>query len=99
MALKELKQNADIVIKPADKGSAIVIMDRDDYVLEAERQLNVSKHYKEISEPQFPKNCEIFNRILETMRLKKVNLKKGIELSESKQKFKGTHLISTSKNP
>ena len=78
MALKELKQNADIVIKPADKGSAIVIMDRDDYVLEAERQLNVSKHYKEISEPQFPKTCEIFNHILKTMPLKKVNLEKGI---------------------
>ena len=54
-------------------------MDRDDYVLEAERQLNVSKHYKEISEPQFPKNCEIFNRILETMRLKKLISKKEFD--------------------
>ena len=84
MALKELKQNADIVIKPADKGSAIVIMDTDDYVLEAERQLNVSKHYKEISESQFPKNCEIFNRILETKRLKKLISKKEFDYYISK---------------
>ena len=69
-AIKELKSRTDLVIKKADKGSAIVVMDRDDYIFEAERQLNVNRHYRQINEPQFPKNCEIFNRILNEMRLK-----------------------------
>ncbi len=34
------------LIKPADKGNAIVIMDREQYVWEGERQLNISDHYK-----------------------------------------------------
>ena len=39
-------QRSDIVIKPADKGSAVVVMDRDHYVSEAERQLNDSTYYE-----------------------------------------------------
>jgi hypothetical protein len=38
-ALEELQQNTSIIIKPADKGSAIVILDREQYVQEALRQL------------------------------------------------------------
>ncbi|XP_053087907.1 uncharacterized protein LOC117596799 isoform X1 [Pangasianodon hypophthalmus] len=44
-ALKELQTNRDIIIKPADKGSAIVIMDKQQYLLEANRQLNNTNHY------------------------------------------------------
>lgn len=39
-ALKELAQNKTIVIKPADKGSVTVIMDRENYLHEGYRQLN-----------------------------------------------------------
>ena len=59
LALKELNNTSVLVIKKADKGSSIVVMDREDYIFEEERQLVVSKHYKKIDEPQFPKNCEI----------------------------------------
>lgn len=38
-ALQELRQNTAVVIKPADKGSTTVIMDRTDYVQEALRQI------------------------------------------------------------
>lgn len=44
-ALKKLKRNQDIVIKSADKGSKIVIMDKNQYLTEAKRQLNNSAHY------------------------------------------------------
>ena len=37
LALKELDSNPDIVIKPADKGGPIVILDRDAYINEAIR--------------------------------------------------------------
>ena len=69
-AIRQLKTNSNIIIKPADKGSAIVIMDREDYIYEANKQLNVKRHYKEIEEPLFQRNCETFNNILASMRLK-----------------------------
>jgi len=44
-AIKNLGRNPSIVIKPADKGSQIVIMDRVQYLLEADKHLNNTKHY------------------------------------------------------
>lgn len=47
-ALRELKTNPDIVIKPADKGSKVVIMDTFQYAYEAKRQLNNPAYYTPI---------------------------------------------------
>ena len=52
-AIKTLKQIKDIIFKPADKGAAIVVMDKTDYVGEAERQLANPVHYKRLEEPVF----------------------------------------------
>ena len=49
-ALSSLKNNSNIVIKKADKSNTIVIMDRDQYISEAERQL-LSKHYLQVEKP------------------------------------------------
>lgn len=49
IALAQLKRNRDIIIKPADKGSAIVILDKQQYILEAHRQLDNHEHYAQIS--------------------------------------------------
>ena len=46
--IKQLQHNQNIIIKPADKGSKIVIMDSQQYILEANRQLNNPKYYKKI---------------------------------------------------
>ena len=46
-ALAELKSATQIVIKPADKGSAVVIQNRDDYITEGLRQLSDSNFYTE----------------------------------------------------
>ena len=46
MALIALKNRTDIIIKPADKGSSVVVMDRDQYISEAERQLNDNTYYQ-----------------------------------------------------
>lgn len=48
-ALSRLKNNQDIIIKPADKGSKIVIMDKNQYLTEANRQLNNTKHYRPLA--------------------------------------------------
>ena len=71
-ALDLLRKNKDIVVKPADKGSAIVIMNRKDYILEADRQLAVARHYKSIPQPIFPDRCELLNDILRDMKSKKL---------------------------
>ena len=43
--MENLKNYDYIIIKQADKGSAVVILDRDKYVAEAMRQLNESEVY------------------------------------------------------
>ena len=45
-ALKQLRSNPFIVIKPADKGSSSVIMDKDNYISEGYRQLGNPSHSK-----------------------------------------------------
>ena len=47
-ALKNIRQNSDIIIKSADKGSATVIMDKQNYINEGYRQLDDNRYYKKI---------------------------------------------------
>lgn len=62
-ALRELATNKHIVIKPADKGSAVVILDREQYIFEANRQLVDRTYYKRLQQPIYlqtvPKVYEI----------------------------------------
>ena len=52
-ALFDLKNNKTIVIKGADKGSAVVSWDRDDYIQEAEKQLDDKEIYEKVNnDPQ-----------------------------------------------
>lgn len=48
LALKEFTLNQKIVIKPADKGSVVVIMDLEQYLWERHRQLKDNRYYKNI---------------------------------------------------
>ena len=66
-AITSLKNNSDIVIKPADKGGAIVIMDKESYVKEAYRQLNNNKYYQRISASTFDINRQHINRVINTL--------------------------------
>lgn len=77
-ALRNLAKNRNIVIKPADKGSAIVIMDREQYIWEAERQLNNQEHYRKLQEPTYLKTVEDINKIIDTLLDKKyINTKQS----------------------
>ena len=43
-----MQNDRSVVIKPADKGSAVVVLDRTDHLKEAERQLSDEKTYEVI---------------------------------------------------
>ena len=53
--MKTPKQNKDIIIKLADKNAAIVVMNKTNYVGEAERQLANQVHHKRLEEPVYTK--------------------------------------------
>lgn len=45
LALKELSNYQDIIIRPADKGGAVAVLTKDKYIKEACHQLD-TKHYE-----------------------------------------------------
>ena len=47
-AVRSLADDRNIVIKRADKGSCVVIWDRNEYLLEAEKQLRDKKVYRDV---------------------------------------------------
>uniref|UniRef100_A0A3B4B7W6 Uncharacterized protein n=1 Tax=Periophthalmus magnuspinnatus TaxID=409849 RepID=A0A3B4B7W6_9GOBI len=65
-ALHELMNDKDIIIKPADKGGAIVIQDTDKYEAEIHSQLSDVTYYKRLpADPTLAFQSEIF-QYLET---------------------------------
>ena len=79
-ALRSLKNNTDIVIKKADKGSAIVIMDRDDYIKEGERQLNDKNFYRHVNE-------DMTHKFNDTVKSIVSNMVKNKEITEEVGEF------------
>ena len=65
-ALGELKSDRSIVIKEADKGSAVVVWDREDYVAEANRQLSNLEVYEALDrDPTVELEAEVMNCVTE----------------------------------
>jgi hypothetical protein len=64
-ALKNLEKNSDIIIKPADKGGAIVILDRTMYIEKALEHLSDKNIYKKISLEQLENSNNTCNQKLE----------------------------------
>lgn len=75
-ALQNLKNNKNLVIKKADKGSATVIMNKNDYIFEANRQLSNTAHYLELSESRQSQTSEKIKEIL-LKRLQELKVKHG----------------------
>lgn len=67
VALESLRNNDNIIIKGADKGGSIVIMDKEAYIIEANRQLQNTKYYQKLNEPIYPQNVSKINRILDNL--------------------------------
>ena len=69
-ALKELQTNPNIVIKAADKGSAIVILNSEDYKKEALRQLSDEKFYIKVHQDLTDKHQNAINTLLYQLKEK-----------------------------
>ena len=72
-ALRDLAEDKSIVIKSADKGSCVVIWDREDYLKEADRQLSDNKIYRDV---EYTKNMlsslvDKSNKIFQSLSKKK----------------------------
>ena len=65
VALKDLSKRDDIIITNADKGGAVVIMDVNDYIREAKRQLNDSKNYKVLAKDPTTTNNDLVNQTID----------------------------------
>ena len=75
-SLKKLKTMDDIIITKADKGGATVIIDIEDYIKEAERQLNDVNSYKKLdNDPTLVYN-DIVNEAIDTLQNKNLIRKK-----------------------
>ena len=70
-ALLTLKNNDEIVIKPADKGSAVVLMDREQYLWEGYRQLHDTTYYTKLPSPIYTDTVPLVSEIVNSLWNKK----------------------------
>eukprot|EP00061_Rhincodon_typus_P011436 g36438.t1 len=66
-AICALKTNRNIVIKPADKGGAIVIQNRMDYSKEVYQQLSNPEHYRQLPADPTREHTGQLNRLVKIL--------------------------------
>ena len=49
LAMRGLAEDRNIIVKPADKGSCVVVWDRKDYIAEVDRQFKDNETYENSS--------------------------------------------------
>ena len=71
-AIRSLADDRSIVIKKADKGSSVVVLDRYDYIAEAEKQLKDQNVYKDVdfTEKILQDLAESSNKMLRSLKTK-----------------------------
>ena len=96
-SLNTLKNDNDIVIKKGDKGSCCVIMNRTDYIKEAEHQLSNPKHYKKLDAPIYPETRNLINKILKSLIDKSYINEKQYDYLSAKKDSRERHLYTLPK--
>ena len=79
-ALNELKVRDDIIITNADKGGAVVILDSNDYLKEAERQLSDQQSYLKLNEEPTVSHTQKVKETLNELTEKKFLEKKFADM-------------------
>jgi len=82
-----LSERTDLIITNADKGGAVVVMDTDRYITEANRQLSNTENYKQIkNNPTFTNN-KLINDTIERFKNSnelKSNIAEGLKTLDAK---------------
>ena len=84
-ALKELADQNDINITKADKGGAVVIIDVEDYVKEAEHQLSNKDAYKKLRYDPTQTHARLVNDTITRFKNDKLitkNIAKGLQVQQ-----------------
>ena len=66
-ALRNLSRDESIVIKGADKGSAVVVWDKDDYLKESDNHLDDNNTYEQVVSDPLPNLVQLISNTLKTM--------------------------------
>ncbi len=75
LPIKELSQNKSIIIKKADMGSSVVIMNTDDYIAEGHRQLSDSKFYRKVDHDLMDEhNARVKDRVMDMFHKGEITL-------------------------
>ena len=73
-ALTNLRRREDIVIKPADKGSAVVVLSTEDYIEKAQSQLSNGDYYQKLgSDPTSTYAAEIKEFVISMFERRLIN--------------------------
>ena len=82
MALTSLSERTDIIIKPANKGAAVVVLDRTDY---DKRQLLDSSRYEVLNSDPTRLNNETINKAVDELLAKNsINCNTASDLKQSR---------------
>ena len=64
-AFRKLQKNKNnLIIRKADKGSAVVLQSRENYIWEGQRQLQDTNYYRKLDAPIFPETAKEFSNLL-----------------------------------
>ena len=85
--MQELQSRKDIVVTYADKGGSAVILDVEDYVKEAERQLTNKENYRKINYYPTTLNNETIHKTISRFQkeyLLSRNISEGLKIENPK---------------
>ena len=85
--MQELQSRKDILVTYADKGGSAVILDVEDYVKKAERQLNNKENYRKINYDPTTLNNETIHKTISRFQkecLLSRNISEGLKIENTK---------------
>ena len=102
-AMEELAKRKDLIITNADKGGAVVIMDTDSYIKEANRQLSDKASYKQLTQDPTLQHNRMVNQAIERFKNEKLlphKIADGLKITNQKTpKFYISPKIQKPNNP
>ena len=102
-AMEELRKRDDLIFSKADKGGALVIMDVDDYIKEANRQLDDTEFYRKLQNDPTATYSERINKAIDKFQNEGLITEKvanGLKIDKPKaSKFNLSPKIHKKNNP